>query len=47
MRGGNTTRTYEFSPDGKQLRVTTRMENPRFNQPVTIRFVYDGVKAGG
>jgi hypothetical protein len=44
-RGGKTTRTYELSPDGKQLYVTTRMENPRFSQPVTYRFVYDPVKS--
>jgi hypothetical protein len=45
MRRGKTTRTYELSPDGKQLYVTTRMENPRFSQPVTYRFVYDPVKS--
>lgn len=44
---GTTTRTYELSPDGKQLYVTTRIDNPRFSQPVTIRFVYDSQKAGG
>ncbi|MFZ3244487.1 MAG: hypothetical protein WA185_05375 [Candidatus Acidiferrales bacterium] len=44
-RRGKTTRTYELSPDGKQLYVTTRMENPRFSQPVTYRFVYDPVKS--
>jgi len=46
-RRGTTTRTYELSPDGKQLYVTTRIDNPRFSQPVTIRFVYDSEKAGG
>jgi hypothetical protein len=46
-RGGKTTRTYEPSPDGKQLYVSTRMDNPRFNQPVTFRFVYDSVNSGG
>ena len=40
-RGGSTTRTYELSPDGTQLYVTTKMDNPRFQQPVTFRFVYD------
>jgi hypothetical protein len=44
-RGGKTTRTYELSPDGKELYVTTRMENPRFSQPVTFRFVYDPAKS--
>jgi len=44
-RGGTTTRTYELSPDGKQLYVTTKMDNPRFQQPVTFRFVYDAASA--
>jgi hypothetical protein len=43
-RGGKTTRTYELSPDGKELYVTTTINNPRFNQPVTYRLVYDPVK---
>lgn len=40
-RGGSTTRTYELSPDGTQLYVTTKMDNPRFQEPLTFRFVYD------
>lgn len=44
-RGGSTTRTYEVSSDGKQLIVTTKMQNPRFTQPVTFRLVYDPAKA--
>ncbi len=44
-RGGMTTRTYELSSDGKQLIVTTKMQNPRFTQPVTFRLVYDPAKA--
>jgi hypothetical protein len=44
-RGGSTTRTYELSPDGKQLYVTTKMNNPRFQQPVTFRFVYDAASS--
>lgn len=43
--GGKTTRTYSLSPDGKQLYVTTEMQNPRFDQPVTFRLVYDSVKS--
>ena len=43
-RGGSTTRTYELSSDGKQLIVTTKMQNPRMSQPVSIRFVYDPAK---
>lgn len=44
-RGGKTTRTYELSPDGKELYVTTTMNNPRFSQPVTYRLVYDPAKS--
>jgi hypothetical protein len=43
--GGATTRTYEMSPDKKQLIVTTKIENKRFKEPVTIRQVYDPVYA--
>jgi len=43
--GGTTTRTFELSPDGKELYVTTKIENQRFNQPVTYRQVYDPAKA--
>jgi hypothetical protein len=46
-RRGNTTRTYELSPDGSQLYVTTKIDNPRFQQPVTIRFVYDAANSNG
>lgn len=46
MFGGTTTRTFELSPDGKQLYMTTKMENQRFSQPVTYRFVYDPGKSG-
>jgi hypothetical protein len=44
-RRGTTTRSYGLSPDGKQLYVTTRIENQRLSQPVTIRFVYDPAKS--
>jgi hypothetical protein len=43
--GGMTTRTYEISPDNKQLIVTTKVENKRFKEPVTFRQVYDPVYA--
>lgn len=46
-RQGNTTRTYELSPDGKQLYVTTKIDNPRFKNPVTFRLVYDPAQPGG
>lgn len=45
--GGTTTRAFELSPDGKQLVVTTKIENQRFNEPVTYKQVYDNGKAGG
>ncbi len=45
QRRGKTTRTYALSSDGKQLDVTTRIESPRFSQPVTYRLVYDPVKS--
>lgn len=43
--GGKMTRTYSLSADGKQLYVTTEMQNPRFDQPVTFRLVYDSAKS--
>jgi hypothetical protein len=43
--GGTITRTFELSPDGKQLYMTTKIENERFSQPVTYRFVYDPAKS--
>jgi hypothetical protein len=46
-RGTKTTRVYELSSDGRQLYVTTRLENPRWNQPVNIRFVYDQSRSSG
>jgi hypothetical protein len=45
--GSKTTRKYEMSPDGKQLFVTTKMESPRFKNPVTFRLVYDPAPSGG
>ncbi|HEY2109437.1 MAG TPA: hypothetical protein VGH17_06010 [Candidatus Acidoferrales bacterium] len=42
---GKSTRTYSLSPDGKQLYVTTKMENERLKEPVTYRFVYDPVSS--
>jgi hypothetical protein len=42
--GGTITRTFELSPDGKQLYMTTKIENERFSQPVTYRLVYDPAK---
>jgi hypothetical protein len=45
-RRGSTTRTYELSPDGKQLYATTHIENQRLSQPVVYRFVYHSIKPG-
>ena len=45
-RGGSVTRTFDLSPDGKQLYMTTKIDNPRLQQPVSIRFVYDPAKSG-
>jgi hypothetical protein len=38
---GKSTRTYSLSPDGKQLFVTTKVENERLKQPVIYKMVYD------
>lgn len=46
-RGGKTTRTYQLSSDGKQLIVTTKIENERLGAPVTFRQVYDPAATGG
>jgi len=46
-RQGSTTRTYELSPDSKQLYVTTKIDNPRLKNPVTFRLVYDPAQSGG
>jgi hypothetical protein len=46
-RGGKTTRTYQLSPDGKALYVSTRIDHPRLSEPVTYRFVYDLASASG
>lgn len=38
---GKLTETYELSPDGKQLDVTSRLDNSHLAAPLTIRRVYD------
>lgn len=40
-RGGKLTETYELAPSGGQLYVTTKIENERLPQAVSIRRVYD------
>ncbi|HTZ99986.1 MAG TPA: hypothetical protein VMB02_06625 [Candidatus Aquilonibacter sp.] len=44
-RRSSITRTYELSPDGSQLYVTTKFESPRLQQPITFRFVYDAANS--
>lgn len=41
--GGATTRSFEISPDAKQLIVTTKIETRRLKEPITVRQVYDPV----
>lgn len=41
--GGTTSRSFEISPDTKQLIVTTKMETKRLKEPLAIRQVYDPV----
>lgn len=45
--GGTSTRTFELSPDGKQLYVTTKITSERLSQPVTYKLVYDKGSASG
>ena len=40
-RGGKMSRTFELSPDGRQLYETLRMDSGRSNRPIDARFVYD------
>jgi hypothetical protein len=44
-RGGKMTRTYELSPDGKELFVNTKLQNPNLSEPISYRQVYDRAKA--
>lgn len=38
---GKLTQTYELSPDGKHLYVTSRLDNSHLTTPLTIRRVFD------
>lgn len=40
-RGGKMSRSFELSPDGKQLFETLHMTTGRSNTPLIIRYVYD------
>lgn len=44
-RGRKLLETFALAPDGKELYVTLRVENPHFNEPVTIRRVYEHEQA--
>jgi hypothetical protein len=39
--GGKLSRTFELSPDGKQLIETVHLTDSKGNHPVTVRYVYD------
>jgi hypothetical protein len=38
---GKLTETYELSPDGKHLHVTSRLDSSQLTTPLTIRRVFD------
>lgn len=40
---GKMTRTFEVSPDGKQLWETVHITDSKGSHPVTVRYVYDAV----
>jgi hypothetical protein len=42
---GKLTETYELSPDGKQLFITSKLESSKLSGPLTIRRVYDNSNA--
>jgi hypothetical protein len=39
--GGKLSRTFELSPDGKQLVETVHLSDSKGNHPVSVRYVYD------
>jgi len=43
---GKLTETYELSPDGKHLYVTSRLDNSHLSTPLTIRRVFDSGTTG-
>ena len=45
-RGGKMSRTYELSPDGKELYETLHLTVGRSNTPVVIRYAFDPVSTG-
>jgi hypothetical protein len=44
-RSGKFTETYRLTPEGKQLEVISRLEDPSLAAPLTIRRVYDRASA--
>jgi hypothetical protein len=40
-RGRKMSRTFELSPDGRQIYETWHIENGRSGSPITIRYVFD------
>ncbi|HUN61470.1 MAG TPA: hypothetical protein VMU53_05760 [Candidatus Sulfotelmatobacter sp.] len=41
--GGKVSRTFELSPDGKQLIETVHVTDSKGNHPVNVQYVYDAV----
>jgi hypothetical protein len=45
--GGKLSRTYELSPDGKQLIETVHLSDSKGNHPISVRYVYDASDESG
>lgn len=45
--GGKLSRTFELSPDGKQLIENIRVSDSKGNHAVTVRYVYDATDESG
>jgi hypothetical protein len=45
LKSGKLTETYVLSQDGKQLRVTSQLDNSRLSAPLVIHRVYDSAAA--
>lgn len=44
-RSGKLTEMYRVGPEGKQLFVVSRLDNPALAGPITVRRVYDRAEA--
>ena len=42
---GKVTRTFELSPDGRQMIETTEVDSGGLTVPIAIRYVYDAAPA--